>query len=32
MKAVKQWWFKPGQENGRPVAVQVTAELVFALR
>ena len=29
--AVRQWRFKPGQKEGKPVAVQVTIEVSFKL-
>lgn len=32
IKAAKQWRFKPGQKDGKPVAVAVTIELTFTLR
>lgn len=32
VKAVKQWRFKPGTTNGKPVAVETDAEMTFALR
>ena len=32
VKAAKQWKFKPGTKDGKPVAVQVTIELTFALK
>ena len=31
VKAEKQWVFKPGMKDGKPVAVQVTIELSFTL-
>ena len=30
--AAKQWKFKPGQKDGKPVAVRVTIELTFTLK
>ena len=32
VKAVKQWRFKPGTKNGKPVPVETDAEMTFALR
>jgi TonB family protein len=32
IKAAKQWKFKPGQKDGKPVAVVVTIELTFTLK
>jgi protein TonB len=32
VKAVKQWRFKPGTRNGKPVPVETQAEMTFALR
>ena len=32
IKAVKQWKFKAGTREGKPVAVEVTIELTFTLR
>jgi periplasmic protein TonB len=32
VKAVKQWRFKPGTKNGKPVPVDTNAEMTFALR
>jgi TonB family protein len=32
IKAVKQWRFKPGRKDGKPVPVRVTLEMTFALR
>ena len=32
VKAVKEWRFKPGTKNGKPVPVDTTAELTFTLR
>lgn len=32
IEAVKQWRFRPGRQNGRPVPVRVTVELTFTLR
>lgn len=29
--ALKQWLFKPGTKEGKPVAVRITCELVFTL-
>ena len=31
VKALKQWRFKPGTEDGKPVAVTVTIEMTFTL-
>jgi protein TonB len=31
-KAAKQWKFKPGLKDGKPVAVLITLELTFTLR
>ena len=31
VEAAKQWTFKPGTKDGKPVAVRVTLELTFAL-
>lgn len=30
--AMKQWTFKPGQRDGKPVAVRIHCEMRFALR
>ena len=30
--AARQWKFKPGQKDGKPVAVQITLELTFTLK
>jgi periplasmic protein TonB len=30
--AAQQWKFKPGQKDGKPVAVRITLELTFTLR
>ena len=30
--AMKQWTFKPGQRDGKPVAVRIHCEMKFALR
>jgi protein TonB len=30
--AMKQWTFKPGQRDGKPVAVRIRCEMKFALR
>jgi TonB family protein len=30
--AAKQWMFKPGTKDGKPVAVRVTIELTFTLK
>ena len=32
IKAVKQWRFKPGRKDGKPVPVRVTLEVTFTLR
>lgn len=32
VKAAKQWKFRPGTKDGKPVAVQVNIELTFTLR
>ena len=32
IKAVKQWTFKPGTKDDKPVAVQVNIELTFTLK
>ena len=32
VKAVKQWLFKPGTKDGKPVAVQVSVEINFTLK
>ena len=32
IKAAKQWKFKPGTKEGKPVAVEVTLELTFTLK
>jgi protein TonB len=32
VEAVKQWLFKPGTKEGKPVAVQVTIEMTFTLK
>ena len=32
VEAVKQWLFKPGTKDGKPVAVQVTIEMTFTLK
>ena len=32
VKAAKQWLFKPGTKNGKPVAVETKAEMTFTLR
>jgi protein TonB len=31
LKAARQWRFRPGMSNGRPVAVRVTIELMFSI-
>jgi periplasmic protein TonB len=30
--AMKQWQFKPGMKDGKPVAVRVSVEITFALK
>lgn len=30
--AARQWKFKPGQKDGKPVAVRITLELTFTLK
>ena len=32
IKAMKQWKFKPGTKDGKPVNVQVNIEMTFTLR
>jgi protein TonB len=32
VKAAKQWTFKPGMKDGKPVAVLVTIEMAFTLK
>ena len=32
VKAAREWKFKPGQKDGKPVPVAVTLELTFKLR
>jgi protein TonB len=32
VKAAKQWRFKPGTKNGKPVPVKTDAEMTFTLR
>ena len=32
IKAMKQWKFKPGTKDGKPVAVEVTIEMTFTLK
>ena len=32
VKAAKQWEFKPGTRDGKPVAVEVTIEMTFTLK
>jgi protein TonB len=32
VKAAKQWLFKPGTKNGKPVPVKVELEMTFTLR
>ena len=31
VKATKQWQFKPGMKDGRPVAVRVSVTMVFTM-
>jgi protein TonB len=31
-KAMKQWTFKPGMKDGRPVAVAIHVEMTFSLK
>jgi TonB family protein len=32
VKAMKQWTFKPGTKDGKPVAVGISVEMAFALK
>ena len=32
LKAMKQWKFRPGTKDGKPVAVEVTVEMTFTLK
>jgi protein TonB len=32
VKAMKQWQFKPGMKDGKPVAVRVAVEIAYSLR
>ena len=32
VKAMKQWQFKPGMKDGKPVAVRVAIEIAYSLR
>ncbi|MGH9144691.1 MAG: energy transducer TonB [Vicinamibacterales bacterium] len=32
VKAMKQWQFKPGTKDGKPVAVRVHVEMTFSLK
>jgi TonB family protein len=32
VKAAKQWTFKPGRKNGKPVAVRISIELMFRFK
>ena len=32
VKAMKQWEFKPGMKDGKPVAVRIFVEMTFTLR
>ena len=32
IKAMKQWKFRPGTKDGKPVAVEVTVEMRFTLK
>ena len=32
VRAASQWKFKPGQKDGKPVAVRITIELTFTLK
>ena len=32
VRAAKQWKFKPGTKDGKPVAVEVTLEMTFTLK
>ena len=32
VEAARQWLFKPGTKDGKPIAVRVTLEMVFTLK
>ena len=32
VKAMKQWQFKPGMKDGKPVAVRVAVDIAYSLR
>jgi TonB family protein len=32
VKALKQWLFKPGTKDNKPVAVEIAVEMSFALK
>lgn len=32
IRATRQWQFKPGTKDGKPVAVEVTIEMTFTLK
>ena len=32
IKAAKEWKFKPGSKDGKPVAVEITLEMTFTLK
>ena len=32
VKAMKQWQFRPGMKDGKPVAVKIAVEMTFTLR
>jgi len=32
VKAMKQWQFKPGMKDGKPVAVRVAVDMTYSLR